>query len=158
MLHTTSNLYWFSFFFHSYQSFERTNDSCTWSSMKDYMLDQFILWRLLILFLVRRLPPKWFNHIVFLPCRYAYLETQSLTLSWMKIFISIKRKNRFSFLIKHFIFPVTIKRDLAIILAQLLQFLKRYSVEKTISFRRILQAPDKYNSLSGDTFYEWVSA
>ena len=108
MLHTTSNLYWFSFFFHSYQSLERTNDSCTWSSMKDYMLDQFILWRLLILFLVRRLPPKWFNHIVFLPCRYAYLETQSLTLSWMKIFISIKRKNRFSFLIKHFIFPVTI--------------------------------------------------
>ena len=73
----------------------------------------------------------------------------------MKIFISIKRKNSFSFLIKHFIFPVTItciaKHDLAIILAQLYSV---YSVEKTISFRRILQAPDKYSSLSGDTFYE----
>ena len=80
----------------------------------------------------------------------------------MKIFISIKRKNSFSFLIKHFIFSVTItciipnnsniaKHDLAIILAQLYSV---YSVEKTISFRRILQAPDKYSSLSGDTFYE----
>ena len=47
------------------------------------------------------------------------------------------------------------KHDLAIILAQSYSV---YSVEKTISFRRILQAPDKYRSLSGDTFYEWVSA
>ena len=35
--------------------------SCTWSSMKDYMLDQFILWRLLIL-LLRRLPQNNIIH------------------------------------------------------------------------------------------------
>ena len=37
--------------------------SCTWSSMKDYMLDQFILWRLLIL-LLRRLPQNNIIHRV----------------------------------------------------------------------------------------------
>ena len=39
--------------------------SCTWSSMKDYMLDQFMLWRLLIL-LLRRLTQK--NIIHRIPC------------------------------------------------------------------------------------------